>query len=152
MSTLIEALYRPTRFLLYRRRAGKIAQLPPAVREQINLLLHDNLPYADIIARLGDIGKHLNKDNLSRWRKADHQDWLAEQTWLEATRGRPERQPEVKHVATLLHEFDSDSLHAAMSRRGAGITLPRVINSAVRMATTAAESSTRSHSFREAGP
>src|SRR5438067_460258 len=57
-----------------RRRRGKIAHLPEPVREQIHLLLDDNLTYADIITRLGDAGKTLNKDNLSRWRQNDHQD------------------------------------------------------------------------------
>src|SRR5258708_33826767 len=73
-----------------RRRAGKIAHLPQSVRDRINLMLRDGLTYAAIIASLGEAGKGLNKDNLSRWRKADHQDWLWEQHWLEATQNRPE--------------------------------------------------------------
>jgi hypothetical protein len=52
------------------------------------------------------------------------------------TRNQPDRDP---HLA--IPEFDSDTLHAAMSRRHPGTTLARVINSAVRMATTAADHS-----------
>src|SRR6266478_7720368 len=73
-----------------RRRAGKIAHLPQAVRDKINVMLSDGLTYAEIIAKLGEAGRGLNKDNLSRWRKAQHQDWLWEQHWLEATDNRPE--------------------------------------------------------------
>src|SRR5712691_1319531 len=74
-----------------RRRAGKIARLPQAARDQINLMLRDGLPYAEIVVRLGQAGTGLNKDNLSRWRKAGHQDWLWQQRWLAATATRPPR-------------------------------------------------------------
>src|SRR5690349_14405438 len=66
-----------------RRRAGKISHLPEAVREQINLMIDDGLTYAQIIERLGDAGKTLNKDNLSRWRLHQHQDWLEERRFKE---------------------------------------------------------------------
>src|SRR5579859_7064702 len=105
-----EAFHQRARFILYRRRAGKIANLPQPVRDHINLMLQDGVPYAKIIARLGDAGKGLNKDNLSRWRKADHQDWLDEQLRLQATSNRPESPSEVKNVAFLLHELDADTL------------------------------------------
>ena len=114
---MIDAFHRSARFLLHRRRAGKIAGLPPAIREQINLMLHDGLPYTTIIARLGDAGKHLNKDNLSRWRKADHQDWLAEQTWRPATANPSDLAPEERQLTDLLLELDADSLQNMVSRR-----------------------------------
>ncbi|HEV2392894.1 MAG TPA: hypothetical protein VG146_11105 [Verrucomicrobiae bacterium] len=104
------SFHRTARFLLHRRRAGKIARLPQPIREQIDLMLRDGLTYAQIIAKLGPDAKHLNKDNLSRWRKAQHQDWLAHQSSLEAG-GRPAHaSPEVNNIAFLLHEFDSDTL------------------------------------------
>jgi hypothetical protein len=104
---MLEAFHRSAHFILHRRRVGKIAALPHHLREQINLMLLDNLPYATIIQRLGDAGQHLNKDNLSRWRKAEHQDWLAEQTWRQATSCQAEPSPQVQQVATLLHELDA---------------------------------------------
>ena len=113
---LIEACHQSAQFILRRRRAGKIARLPQPVRDSINLMLRDGLPYATIIARLGEDGKGLNKDNLSRWRKADHQDWLAEQTWLAALGNRPEPPQQTRHLALLLHDFDSDTLQANISR------------------------------------
>ena len=57
-------------------RNGKIARLPEALRQTINLLLLDGLTYEAIIARLGEQGKHLNYHNLKRWRQGGYQDWL----------------------------------------------------------------------------
>jgi len=79
-----------TPFRLARRRSGKIAHLPEHIREQINLMLEENLDYKTLIARLGEHGLHLNKDNLSRWRKADHQDWRMQKLWAEAHHDHPE--------------------------------------------------------------
>jgi hypothetical protein len=132
---LIDDFCRPVRFILHRRRAGIIANLPAPVREQINCMLRDGLPYAGVRARIGDRAKGLNKDNLSRWRKAGHQDWLTQQAWLEATRGRPEPPPEAKDLAFLLHDLDPSALHSAMARDPG--TYVRLINAAVRMASTA---------------
>jgi len=106
MASKIKHLKSKMHFLLHRRRRGKIARLPESVREQINVMLSDGLPYATIIARLGDHGQGLNKDNLSRWRKADHQDWLAEQHWLAAASGLSQPSPDTKDLALLLTELD----------------------------------------------
>src|SRR5204863_5581634 len=57
-------------------RNGKIAGLPEALRQTINLLLLDGLTYEAIIARLGEQGRHLNYHNLKRWRQGGYQDWL----------------------------------------------------------------------------
>jgi len=106
---------------IQRRRAGKIARLPPAVREQINLMLQDGLTYAQIITRLGDAGKHLNKDNLSRWRRADHQDWLQQQLWLQLTRDRPKLAN--NPLARAFVQFDPDSLNELLARQPAKVIL-----------------------------
>src|SRR5216117_3492588 len=58
------------------RRNGKVARLPVALREQINHMLDDGVPYKTIIEKLGDAGKHLNEDNISNWRLGGHQDYL----------------------------------------------------------------------------
>jgi hypothetical protein len=58
------------------RRNGKVARLPAALREQINQMLDDGLPYKQIIQRLGPAGAHLNEDNLSNWRLGGYQDYL----------------------------------------------------------------------------
>lgn len=61
------------------RRNGKVARLPFALREQINRMLGDGLPYKTIIQNLGEPGKHLNEDNLSNWRLGGYQDFLKAQ-------------------------------------------------------------------------
>ena len=66
-----------------RRRRGKIARLPRKIREEVNVMISDGLPYAEIIARLGDHGKGLNKDNLINWHAGGYRDWLRDQPWLD---------------------------------------------------------------------
>src|SRR5271166_6144938 len=61
------------------RRNGKVARLPVALREQINLMLDDGVPYKVIIEKLGPAGQHLNEDNLSNWRLGGYQDYLKAQ-------------------------------------------------------------------------
>src|SRR5436189_4825362 len=58
------------------RRNGKVARLPSALREQINHMLDDGVPYKTIIQKLGEAGKHLNKDSISNWRSGGYQDYL----------------------------------------------------------------------------
>jgi len=55
---------------------GKIARLPKAVRDQINQMLLDGVPYAKIAESIGEPGKDLNDDNLGNWKKKGFQDWL----------------------------------------------------------------------------
>src|SRR6266480_3230521 len=61
------------------RRNGKVARLPQALRDQINHMLDDGVPYKTIIERLSDAGKHLNEDNISNWRLGGYQDYLKAQ-------------------------------------------------------------------------
>jgi hypothetical protein len=68
------------------RRNGKVARLPFALRQQINQMIDDGLPYKTIIARLGEAGKHLNEDNLSNWRLGGFQDYLKAQVFNDRAR------------------------------------------------------------------
>jgi hypothetical protein len=61
------------------RRNGKVARLPLALRDQINRMLDNGLPYKAIIEKLGPVGQHLNEDNLSNWRLGGFQDYLKAQ-------------------------------------------------------------------------
>ena len=91
------------------RHNGKVARLPKAVRDQINLMIQDGVPYPAIIHQLGPAGHHLNAMNLSRWKDGGYQDWLLEQAWLAHTRARQEP------AADLSTDFDATSLnHAAL--------------------------------------
>jgi hypothetical protein len=73
-----------------RRRTGKIAQLPRALRDQVCVGLLNGEKYQDIIDKLGDHGKGLNKVNLHAWYTGGYQDWLKEQQLLEECRTRHE--------------------------------------------------------------
>src|SRR5882757_2460599 len=61
---------------------GNVARLPRAARDQINNWMLGGVPYADIIERLGEQGKHLKPDHLYQWKKRGHKDWLVQQDWL----------------------------------------------------------------------
>src|SRR5258706_16345042 len=61
------------------RRNGKVARLSADLRDQINRLIEDGVPYKTIIEKLGDAGKHLNEDNISNWRLGGYQDYLKAQ-------------------------------------------------------------------------
>jgi hypothetical protein len=112
MTSKIKNLKSKMHFLLHRRRRGKIARLPESVREEINVMLSDGVPYATIIAKFGDHGRGLTEHNLSRWRKADHQDWLAEQRWLTAAWGLNRASQNTKALALMLHELDCTPISA----------------------------------------
>ena len=77
------------------RRNGKVARLPLALREQINHLLDDGVPYKTIIERLGETGKHLNEDNISNWRLGGYQDHLKAQLINDRARTQTEAAADV---------------------------------------------------------
>lgn len=59
------------------RRNGKIARLPCALREQVNLQLDDGKTYAQIIQWLAANGHPgFNHDNLYQWYNGGFQDWI----------------------------------------------------------------------------
>src|SRR5439155_3322220 len=66
-----------------RRRNGKIARLPRKLRDQVNEMLSDGLPHAEIIASLGAAGERLNKDHLINWEKGGYLEWLRDRLWLD---------------------------------------------------------------------
>ena len=91
-----------------RRRNGKVARLPQDVRERLNSLIRDGLPYADIIAQLGDAGKTLTYHNLVRWRKGGYREWEQRQEHLDALRAKQQL------ALDALREKDAAKLHEAV--------------------------------------
>src|SRR5437016_4518125 len=77
------------------RRNGKVARLPSALRDQINHMLDDGVPYKTIIERLGEAGKHLNKDSISNWRLGGYQDCLKAQLINDRARTQTEAAADV---------------------------------------------------------
>ena len=73
-----------------RRRRSLIARFPKAIRDQINQMLDDGLPYAAIRQRLGDLGTALSDDSIGRWKIGGYQDYLRELRLLDESRLRYE--------------------------------------------------------------
>src|SRR5438093_1313454 len=95
--------FRPRR----RHRTDKIARLPSAMRASINHMLDEGLPYKEIIQKLGEHGKNLSKQNLSRWKQGAYQDCLYDQQLAEHNRFQME------FAAELLPEMPEDSRQLA---------------------------------------
>ena len=90
------------------RRTGKIARLPFDLRTEVNVMLRDNVPYADIIAFLGTKGvAGLFEQNLTNWKDGGHQDWLKEQERLEDMAAKRE------FAFQIVKENDGSKLHEA---------------------------------------
>jgi hypothetical protein len=74
-----------------RRRTGKVACLPQAVRDQLNALLDDGLPYHQIIAHLGPDGAALTLNNISEWKTGGgYDEYLDDKFWRQEMRARQE--------------------------------------------------------------
>lgn len=81
-------------------RRGKIARLPARLREQVNRWLHDGESQGQILPKLNAMpevqavlaehfgGEPISPDNLSAWRRGEHQRWLREQERIQETRER----------------------------------------------------------------
>jgi hypothetical protein len=68
------------------RRTGKIARKPKLIRDRINQMLLDGVPYAEIASSLGPDGYDLDDSILSRWKSGGYQDWLREQQKVDVAR------------------------------------------------------------------
>jgi len=91
------------------RRNGNVARLPKEVRDRINVMIRDGVTYRQIIERLGEDGKGLDRSNMSRWKDGGYEDWLLEQAFIARTRARQETPGE------LVKDFDATEVnHAAL--------------------------------------
>src|SRR5262249_50394297 len=64
-------------------RTGDVARLPYELRTELNKMIRDGVPYADIIQKLGAPVAHLNTDHLYRWKFGGYEDWLKDQARLD---------------------------------------------------------------------
>src|SRR3954470_18377673 len=93
------------------RRTGNIAQLPRALREQVNHMLDDGCRYQKIIAWLESNGHPgIKPNNLSEWRKGGYQEWHEESREL----AREERLLELSHKIVTKNE--ASNAHEAAIR------------------------------------
>lgn len=73
------------------RRTGKIACLPNAIRDRINLMIRDGVPYRAIIDKLNapdapPLPYPITENNLSDWKDGGYEDWVQEQLWQQEMR------------------------------------------------------------------
>lgn len=133
-----------------RRRNGKIARLPRKLRDQVNEMLSDGLPHAEIIASLGAAGERLNKDHLINWEKGGYLEWLRDRLWLDELFSRLEFAQEVlehpecpkireaglaiaiKQMYELISKFDPVTFMEKLADDPAGYS--RVLNSLSKLA------------------
>jgi len=76
-----------------RRRTGKVACLPDAIRKQINTMLQNGLSYRRINEKLHEPGApplphEITENNISDWKDGGYGDWLKDQFWQEEMRTR----------------------------------------------------------------
>src|SRR3954465_4788726 len=100
-----------------RKRTGKIAQLPKAVRERINQLLDDGRDYPAILKELGPHAQGISHQNLTNWRQGGYQDHLDHQRELECIR------TQIEAAADLIHDRP-------------GITMPELLKACDTVAVT----------------
>ncbi|MGZ4964364.1 MAG: hypothetical protein ACXWKG_11695 [Limisphaerales bacterium] len=74
---------------LSRKPTGKISQLPPDQIEYVNCAVQDGVKYDEIIRELAERGHPgFTKNNLSRWRRSGHAQWLLAEDRRDAMRIR----------------------------------------------------------------
>src|SRR5437016_11566713 len=73
-----------------RHRRGKVARLPKAVRDRLNLMLLDGFSYGDIVEKLGPEGNGITEAHIGEWKPGGYQDWLRDQRRVEALKYRQE--------------------------------------------------------------
>src|SRR6266571_1347692 len=99
ISDHVEGLQRVGKPRMNRRRTGKIASQPKALRDQVNVMLRDGVKGAAIASFLAEHGvPGVNSENISHWYKGSgepedgsgYQDWLRDQERLDQMRERRE--------------------------------------------------------------
>jgi hypothetical protein len=60
------------------RGLGKVARLPKIIRDQLNQMILDGLPYVRIIEAIGEPANGLDVDHIRKWKRYGYQNWLLE--------------------------------------------------------------------------
>ena len=133
-------------------RNGKVARLPKPIRDRLNQMLQDGVPYLKIIADLGPAAADINEDNISNWKTGGgYQDWLREmrialriqskselamavvdRSGQTTSAGQAVLQIVAANLCEFLAETDPDSLRESLLSDSDKFT--RFVNSMVRLA------------------
>jgi hypothetical protein len=138
---------------------GKIARLPKALRDQVNLMIRDGIPYPSIRQQFQEQGHteldDITDQNFHNWKVAGYQRWLREQEWrddMKQTRAEAleciggEDDSKLEHVALktasmrlyqLFKQFDAIDFSASVENKPEAYTrlfsaLPRITREALR--------------------
>src|SRR6266576_7006721 len=68
----------------------KIARLPKATRDMLNVMLDDRLPYHVIVDELGDTAQGLSAGSLAKWTKGGYEDYLKQREVTEDVKSQAE--------------------------------------------------------------
>ena len=90
------------------RRRGAIARLSKFLRDEINNLILDGVPFPEIRKKLAKKGVKISDDSLSRWHLGGYQDWLQHQDWLDQMRLRHES------MTDFIRQNQSSRIHEAI--------------------------------------
>ena len=70
--------------------ADKLARLPKATRDMLNVMLDDRLPYHVILDELGETAQGLSAGSVAKWTKAGYEDYLKERQATEEVKSQAE--------------------------------------------------------------
>jgi hypothetical protein len=81
--------------------------MKPPLRDKINHLLDEGIPYSQIVTNLETEAPDLTLMDISRWFQSGHQDWLKNQLWLDETRSR------LDMAIDVIAEHEGSNVHLA---------------------------------------
>ena len=100
-----------------RRSRGKVGRLPTQIRETVNIMLADGVPYPAIAERLATLGyPGFTPHNISRWKLRGHQRWLETQEKFDLEKLRAEMTREaIKDLKDPSALHDASEILAALT-------------------------------------
>ena len=91
----------------------KIARLPKATRDMLNLMLDDGLPYHIIIEELGETVQGLGVPNLTKWVQGGYEEYIKQRQTIEGAKTQAEFAADLLRE---LGEIDPSVIHRACMR------------------------------------
>jgi len=74
----------------HHRGTGKVARLPKKIRDEVNLMILDGVPFAEIIRAIGPHGEGITEANIGNWKAGSYRQWLNDHERNEALRSTHE--------------------------------------------------------------
>ena len=90
--------------------SDRIARLPKATRDMLNLMLDDGLPYHVILDELGETAQRLNAASLAKWVQSGYEEYLKERQTIEGVKTQAEFAADLLRA---LGDIDASVIHRA---------------------------------------